>query len=131
MRNQFRKKVRELMRSRGMNLDILALRYSEVSGERATRSVMLQILSARKPKSKRLGFMSRALGVNPSVFGYGKITTWLAEVGMSQKEFGKKMGTSLANASFLVRRYEVGPGVGLATLRKFARVTGKPVAWFL
>ena len=122
MRNQYRRKVRELMRSRHLSEKDMIARLSQISGRSVTSSEFKVMISRRRPQGPSLKLMADALGVRVSSLGVNSdIRNTLAEKGMRIKDFAKITGQSIQGASELIRGYEKGNSIGLRGLRKLAK----------
>ena len=122
MRNQYKRKVRQLMRSRRLSEKDMANILSGIGGKRIRPSEFRAMISRKRPQGPNLKLMADALGVQVDALGVSSpIRTTLAEKGMRIKDFAEKTGQSIQGASELIRGFEKGESTGLRGLRNLAK----------
>ena len=124
------KKIRGIMRNRGIKMPDLADILSRKTGEIYTPDRAKKFIAQKSPKGAKLLLLADIFQVDPLEFG-DQVTVALAERGLEKKRAAEMMGMSVANFVNLAGRIRRGQGVQSPRLVMLSQVTGKPVAYFL
>lgn len=124
------KKIRRLMKSRGMTLADLASALSRQVGNNITPDEAAEYIRYEKLKGEKLLTLSRIFQVTPLELS-DLVVAALAEKGMDRNRAAELMGMSIASFNIFIGRIRRGKSIQTRLLVKFCEVTGKSADYFL
>lgn len=124
------KKIRGLMKERGMNFDDLAAILSRQLGTPFTANQAKNYIQAKRLKGEKLLLFSRIFLLDPLELA-DQVTVALAERGITKKRAAEMMGMSKQSFNGFAGRIRKGQSTQTRLIVRISKITGKPQAYFM